>query len=102
MLRQVMIDEGLSRDDATARFYALGSKGLLTTDYPGTLRDFQVPYAPPRAEVAGWQRDPDGRIGLAEVVARTRPTMLIGTSTQPGALSDPTRTEMARHTVRLV
>jgi malate dehydrogenase (oxaloacetate-decarboxylating) len=100
MLRQVMIDERLSRDDATARFYALGSKGLLTTDYPGTLRDFQVPYARPAAEVTGWQRDPDGRIGLAEVVARTRPTMLIGTSTQPGAFAEPIVTEMAAHTER--
>jgi malate dehydrogenase (oxaloacetate-decarboxylating) len=102
VLRQVMTHDGLSRDDATARFYALGSKGLLTTDYPGTLRDFQVPYARPAAEVAGWQRDPDGRIGLAEVVARTRPTMLIGTSTQPGAFSEPIVTEMARHAERPV
>jgi malate dehydrogenase (oxaloacetate-decarboxylating) len=99
-LRQVMIDEGLSPDEATARFYALGSKGLLTTDYPGTLRDFQVPYARPAAEVAGWRRDGDGRIGLAEVVTRCRPTMLIGTSTQPGAFSEQIVTEMAAHTER--
>jgi malate dehydrogenase (oxaloacetate-decarboxylating) len=101
-LRQVMIDEGLSPDDATARFYALGSKGLLTTDYPGTLRDFQVPYARHAAEVAGWRRDGDGRIGLAEVVTRSRPTMLIGTSTQPGAFSEPIVTEMAAHVDRPV
>jgi malate dehydrogenase (oxaloacetate-decarboxylating) len=99
-LRQVMTDEGLSPDEATARFYALGSKGLLTTDYPGTLRDFQVPYARPAAEVAGWRRDGDGRIGLAEVVTRSRPTMLIGTSTQPGAFSEQIVTEMAAHTER--
>ncbi len=47
VLRQVMIAEGLSPDEATRCFYALGSKGLLTSDYPGTLRDFQVPYARP-------------------------------------------------------
>ena len=70
-LRQVMIDEGLSGDEATARFYALGSKGLLTSDYPGKLRDFQVPYARQAAEVAGWQHDEDGRIVLAEVVTRS-------------------------------
>jgi malate dehydrogenase (oxaloacetate-decarboxylating) len=99
-LRQVMIGEGLDRDEATTRFYALGSKGLLTTDYPGTLRDFQVPYARAAAEVAGWRRDGDGRIGLAEVVTHTRPTMLIGTSTQPGAFSEPLVTEMAAHTER--
>jgi len=99
-LRQVMIDEGLSGDEATARFYALGSKGLLTSDYPGKLRDFQVPYARQAAEVAGWRHDEDGRIGLAEVVTRSRPTMLIGTSTQPGAFSEAIVTEMAAHVAR--
>ena len=101
-LRQVMIDDGLSPDEATARFYALGSKGLLTTSYPGTLRDFQVPYARPAGQVSGWRRDEAGRIGLAEVVARSRPTMLIGTSTQPGAFTEAIVTEMAAHVARPV
>ena len=101
-LRQVMAEDGLSPGEATARFYALGSKGLLTTDYPGTLRDFQVPYARPAGEVAGWRRDESGRIGLAEVVTRTRPTMLIGTSTQPGAFSEAIVAEMAAHVARPV
>jgi len=99
-LRQVMIDEGLSPDEATARFYALGSKGLLTSDYPGKLRDFQVPYARSAAEVADWQRDQAGRVGLAEVVTHSRPTMLIGTSTQPGAFSEAIVSEMAAHVDR--
>jgi malate dehydrogenase (oxaloacetate-decarboxylating) len=102
VLRQVMVDEGLSPEQATARFYALGSKGLLTSDYPGTLRDFQVPWARTAAEVAGWQRDEQGRISLAEVVRRTRPTMLIGTSTQPGAFTEAIVTEMAAHVDRPV
>jgi malate dehydrogenase (oxaloacetate-decarboxylating) len=99
-LRQVMIDEGLSFAEATGRFYALGSKGLLTSDYPGTLRDFQVPYARPAAQVSSWRRDGDGRIGLAEVVNRSRPTMLIGTSTQPDVFTEAIVTEMAAHAGR--
>jgi malate dehydrogenase (oxaloacetate-decarboxylating) len=95
VLRQVMIAEGLSLAEATRCFYALGSKGLLTSDYPGTLRDFQVPYARPAAEVSGWLRDGEGRIGLAEVVSRSHPTMLIGTSTQPDAFTEAIVTEMA-------
>ena len=102
-LRQVMINEGLGQDEATARFYALGSKGLLTAaGYPGTLRDFQVPYARPAAEVAAWSRDANGRIGLAEVVTRSRATMLIGTSTQPGAFTEQIVREMAAHAERPV
>ena len=100
VLRQVMIAEGLSPDDATRCFYALGSRGLLTSDYPGTLRDFQVPYARPAAEVSDWLRDAEGRIGLAEVVTRSRPTMLIGTSTQPDAFTEAIVTEMAAHAER--
>ena len=95
-----MTADGLSQDEAASRVYALGSRGLLTTDYPGTLRDFQVAYARPAAEVADWPRDADGGIGLAETVARSRPTMLIGTSTQPGVFSEAIVTEMAAHTER--
>jgi malate dehydrogenase (oxaloacetate-decarboxylating) len=101
-LRQVMIDDGLSPAEAMGRFYALGSRGLLADGYPGTLRDFQVPYARTAAETAGWERDADGRIGLAEVVTRSRPTMLIGTSTQPGAFSEPIVTAMAGYSERPV
>jgi malate dehydrogenase (oxaloacetate-decarboxylating) len=100
VLRQVMITEGLSPASATGCFYALGSKGLLTSDYPGTLRDFQVAYARPAAEVSTWSHDGEGRIGLAEVVARCHPTMLIGTSTQPGAFTEAIVTDMAAHVRR--
>ena len=102
VLRQAMITEGLGPAEATRCFYALGSKGLLTSDYPGALRDFQVPYARPAAEVSGWLRDGQGRIGLAEVISRSRPTMLIGTSTQPGAFTETIITEMAEHVRRPV
>ena len=100
VLRQAMIAEGLSQAEATRRFYALDSKGLLTTDYPGTMRDFQVPYARPAAEVSGWPRDGEGRIGLAEVVAHSQPTVLIGTSSQPGAFTEAIVTEMAARVQR--
>jgi malate dehydrogenase (oxaloacetate-decarboxylating) len=95
VLRQEMITDGLSPAEAVSRIWALGSKGLLTSDYAGTLRDFQVEYARPAAEVAGWQHDSGGGIGLAEVVARCHPTMLIGTSTQPGVFARDIVTEMA-------
>jgi len=101
-LRQVMINDGLAPAEATRQFCALDRNGLLTTDYAGTMRDFQVPYARPAAEVSNWRRDADGGIGLAAVVAQTRPTMLIGTSTQPGAFSEPIITEMAAHVARPV
>ena len=57
-LRQVMIDEGLSSDQATARSTRTGQQGPADQRLPGTLRDFRVPYAP------------DGRRGRR--LARTR------------------------------
>jgi malate dehydrogenase (oxaloacetate-decarboxylating) len=94
MLRDAMVREGLSREEATQRFWALGSRGLLTEERAPELRDFQVPYARPTGETAGWAAA-DGSIGLAEVVSRARPTILIGTSTQPGAFSEPIVRTMA-------
>ena len=102
VLRLEMMRDGLTDAQASSQIYALGSRGLLTSDYPGTLRDFQAGYARPAAEVAGWRRDADGGIGLAEVVGRARPTMLIGTSTQPGVFSEPIVRELAAHTRRPV
>ncbi|HTK61066.1 MAG TPA: NAD-dependent malic enzyme [Pseudonocardia sp.] len=99
MMRDVMIREGVPPEEVTGRFFALGSRGLLVDDDP-RLRDFQVPYARGAAEVAGWNRGPNGEIGLAEVVARVRPTMLIGTSAQAGAFTEEIITRMAAHVER--
>ena len=101
MLRDAMVREGLSRKEATQRFWALGSRGLLTEERAPELRDFQVPYARPAGETAGWAAA-DGSIGLAEVVARAQPTILIGTSTQPGAFSEPIVRTMAASAERPV
>jgi malate dehydrogenase (oxaloacetate-decarboxylating) len=99
MMRDVMVAEGLSPEEATGRFYALGSRGLLI-EGSRKLRDFQVPYARPAAEVSGWPGADEGAIGLAAVVERSRPTMLIGTSTQPGAFTEAIVRQMAAHTDR--
>jgi malate dehydrogenase (oxaloacetate-decarboxylating) len=99
MMRDVMIGEGLSRAEATQRFYPLGSRGLLVDDSP-KLRDFQMPYARPAAEAAGWSSSGDGAIRLADVVSHVRPTMLIGTSTQAGAFTEGIVRQMAGYTER--
>ena len=94
LVRDAMVEEGLPAEEATRRFWALDRKGLLTDDRTAGMRDFQVPYAQPAGDVAGWA-GPDGAIRLAEVVANARPTVLIGTSTQPGAFSEPIVRTMA-------
>ncbi|MGH9299060.1 MAG: malic enzyme-like NAD(P)-binding protein, partial [Acidimicrobiales bacterium] len=76
------------------RFWALSSRGLLV-ESDERLRDYQRPYARPDSEVEGWQRDDEGRIGLAEVVRRVHPTILIGTSGQAASFTEEVVREMA-------
>jgi len=101
-LRDAMTSDGLDSAAARARLWCLDRYGLLTDDMTG-IRDFQVPYARPAAEVRDWRgHGTASGIGLAEVVARVHPTILIGTSTQRGAFTEPIVREMAAHVDRPV
>jgi malate dehydrogenase (oxaloacetate-decarboxylating) len=94
-VRDAMVREGLTADEATARFWCLGRRGLLL-DGDERLREFQRPYTRPAAEVGGWRRHAAGDgIDLLEVVRQVQPTILIGTSTVPGAFDEATVTAMA-------
>lgn len=102
MMRDQMVREGLTHEEATARFWPLGRHGILGDDRLPHLYDFQVPYARSWDEVKGWvtPTSPYGRPGLADVVRNVRPTMLIGCSTQSGAFTEEIVREMAAHTAR--
>ena len=103
VLRDAMVGEGLSPQEATRRFWCLDRDGLLTDDRADRLLDFQRPYARPAAEVAGWRRTGTGQgPSLAEVVGHVHPTMLIGTSTQAGAFTEAIVRQMAAHVERPV
>ncbi|UCG71518.1 MAG: NAD-dependent malic enzyme [Chromatiales bacterium] len=84
-IRAAMMAEGLSEADATHRIAALDSRGLLVDD--GRLRDAY------KRELA-WEPAITGERGLAAgsdlqcVVTAFEPTVLIGTSGQPGAFSE--------------
>lgn len=84
-LVNVMVSLGMSEEEARSKFWGLSSRGLLVED--GVLRDFQAPFARSREEVSGWNVADPTHITLAEVVENTKPTILIGTSAQPGAFS---------------
>ncbi|MGA2133547.1 MAG: NAD-dependent malic enzyme [Bryobacteraceae bacterium] len=98
-LRSAMLREGLSKEDATRRFWCVDRQGLLTDEVGGQLHDYQAAYARPAAETQAWKSDGNG-ISLAEVVSRVRPTMLIGASTVGGSFTEAIVREMAAHTER--
>jgi malate dehydrogenase (oxaloacetate-decarboxylating) len=104
-LTAAMVADGVPEAEAVRRFWAVDRQGLLTRDV-AALSDMQRRYARDPAEVAGWRREDrpgmaDG-IGLAEVVARVHPTVLIGTSTRAGAFTEAVVRDMAGHTIRPV
>lgn len=98
-IREGMVREGLSKEDASKRFWCVDKEGLLTTGMAGQLRDYQVTYARSAGESEGWKRDASG-VGLAEVVRRVRPTMLIGAAAAADAFTEAIVREMASHTER--
>jgi malate dehydrogenase (oxaloacetate-decarboxylating) len=92
-IRVVMVRDGLSKEDATRRFWCVDKQGLLIGDM-SDLRDFQKPYARPHSEVAGWGAD--ATIDLLEVVEKVHPTIIVGTSTVGGAFTEQVIREMAK------
>jgi len=102
LIRDVMISEGLSAEDATRRFWCLDVHGLLTNDMGDRLKDHQVAYARTAAEVKTWRRDGADQktIGLAEVVRQVRPTMLIGASGAGNVFTESIVRDMARYSER--
>jgi malic enzyme len=60
----------------------------------------KVPFALDDQAMARYGFSPDARHDLLEVVRRVRPTILVGTTAQPGTFSEAVVREMARHAQR--
>jgi malate dehydrogenase (oxaloacetate-decarboxylating) len=100
-IHDAMVFDGLSKEEAYSRFWAVDYRGLLTDDMDGIL-NFQKPYLQKSEEVKGWARDESGKITLLEVIKQVKPTILIGTSGVKGAFSEEIVKEMAKHVERPV
>ncbi len=96
LLKRAMVEAGLSECEARGRFYLVDRPGLLI-DGMADLQPFQAPFAQSRDRIAGWTLQSAGWVGLADVVANVRPTVLIGTSGQPGAFSQAVIRGLAEH-----
>ena len=101
LLLRAMVDAGLSEAEARSRFYLVDRQGLLVEGMAG-LQSFQASFAQIRDRGSNWTLELPDWIGLADVVANAHPTVLIGTSGQPGALSQSIVRSMAEHVRRPV
>ena len=98
-LRAALVDEGLTEDEARARFWIVDKDGLLD-DARTDLQPDQAVYVRPATEVADWDRAASGHIELAQVVDHVHPTILIGLSTVFGAFTEEIVRAMASHVER--
>ena len=94
MLRAQMVSDGLPDAVARRRFFVVDAAGLLT-DERSDLTPEQRAYAQPASTLAAWAGTSDTAPGLAEVVANTGPTILIGLSTAAGAFTEAIVRRMA-------
>ncbi|MGB7034108.1 MAG: NAD-dependent malic enzyme [Xanthobacteraceae bacterium] len=101
LLKRAMVEAGLSEREARSRFYIVDRQGLLVEGMPD-LQSFQAQFAQSRDGIADWTLESSGWIGIADVVANARPTVLIGTSGQPGAFSQSVVRAMAENVHRPV
>lgn len=90
-----MIENGLSEEEAKKHFYMVDKQGLLFDD-DETLTPEQKPFARKRSEFD----NADELTDLLSVVKAVHPTIMVGTSTQPGSFTEEVVREMAAHTER--
>ncbi len=93
-----MVADGLKEDEARSRLWLVDRHGLLHDGMKG-LQPFQVPYVHPKDRLTDWHWKGD-EISLREVIDRVHPTVLIGTSGQPGAFTEDIVRAMAQHVER--
>jgi malate dehydrogenase (oxaloacetate-decarboxylating) len=97
LIKQAMMDEGLSENEACERFFLIDKNGLLMEDTPHLL-PFQRPFAQTSHSIAHWKLEPP--IFLKDIVKQIHPTLLIGVSAQAGAFTEEIVREMATHVER--
>lgn len=90
-----MINQGLSEEEAYKRFFMVDKQGLLFDDMED-LTPEQKPFAKKRSDFA----NADKLTVLLEVVKTVKPTILVGTSTQPNTFTKEIVEAMCKNTER--
>ncbi len=90
-----MVSEGLSEEEAYKRFFMVDKQGLLFDDMDD-LTPEQKPFAKKRADFS----NADKLTELLEVVKTVKPTILVGTSTQPNTFTKEIVEAMCENTER--
>ncbi|MGY3708340.1 malolactic enzyme [Granulicatella adiacens] len=96
VLREMVVD-GLSEEEAYKRFFMVDKQGLLFDDMDDLTPEQRL-FAKKRSDFANADKLTD----LLEVVKTVKPTILVGTSTQPGTFTKEVVEAMCENTERPV
>lgn len=95
-LVHAMMNQGLSEQEARARFYLVDRNGLLH-DKMNDLLPFQKGLLQSHETLAGWRLEKPGMISLMDVINNAHPTILLGVSGQPQQFTEPMIKKMASY-----
>jgi malate dehydrogenase (oxaloacetate-decarboxylating) len=93
-----MVSEGVSTQAARQTLWLVDSQGLVHDERK--LDAFKQKYAQPFERTSTWKIEDSSRITFADVVRHVQPTVLIGSSAQPGAFTEEIVREMSTHVER--
>ncbi len=100
-IRNMLIEEGASADEAGRRIFAYDFPGLLMEDTPG-LSESQKRFAQKKETIAGWKLDSPGKISILDVVRNSKATVLIGVTATNGLFDSAILNQMAKNEDRPV
>lgn len=95
-IRAMLLEEGLTEDEARSRIFAVDVDGLLM-NYTAGLTPYQVPFAQKRSAIAGWSGTT-----LRDVVKNAKATVLIGVTAKQGLFDRELLEQMANNDERPV
>jgi malate dehydrogenase (oxaloacetate-decarboxylating) len=96
-----MMVEGTTELEALSNLWLIDRQGLVHTGRT-SIETFKRRYAQPIERTTNWRTKDPSHLTLGDVVKHVQPTILIGTSAQPGAFTEETVCEMAKHVDRPV
>ena len=98
LIKQAMVLEGDSAEEAKKKIFVMGRKGLAHSGME--LDPLKKRFAQNKAVIQEWKVKDQEEITLLETICHAKPTILIGTSTQPGSFTKEIVQEMTKHASR--
>ncbi len=96
LMAQILMEKGLSHQEAYSKFYLLDRNGLLI-EGQDHLISFQAPFCQKKSLLKSWGYTEDHRVPLKEVIEHAKPTVLIGVSGKGGLFTREVIQKMAEH-----